>query len=234
MSTTVGAMRVEQLKRELADAEAAQQVKKTPASELVEADKAVNEAQRLVTVNKARLAEEIARLEALSKEGALIPQGMSGMRSNHDVKVQKAHQAVRELTVESEKLALEFTKKQSALGQIVKQIAEDPAYKTVREKQRGLVAEATKLASTLFKVPLDDVSSVLNKISILLEAETRLIGDARSTLRDAGLPEIKPLLPRFVQRVTPQAVLDALSVLRTEAFEAVRQVTEMASRDVLR
>ena len=116
----------------------------------------------------------------------------------------------------------------------MKQIAEDPAYKTVREKQRGLVAEATKLASTLFKVPLDDVGSVLNKISILLEAETRLIGDARSALRDAGLPEIKPLLPRFVQRVTPQAVLDALSVLRTEAFEAVRQVTEMASRDVLR
>jgi DNA repair exonuclease SbcCD ATPase subunit len=235
MTTTVADMRVEQLRKELADAEAAQQAKKTLASELAEADAAVNEASHLVTINQARLAEKIAGLEALSKEGALIPQGMSGMRSNHDVKVQKAHQAVRELTVESEKLALEFTKKQSALGQIVKQIAEHPAYKAVRQKQRELVAEATKLASTLFKVPLDDLNSVLRKISLLSEAENRLISDARSALRDAGLPEIKPLLARFVQRVTPQVVLDALPGLRTETVEAVRQVTETASReDVLR
>jgi ABC-type transporter Mla subunit MlaD len=219
----------------LADAEAAQQAKKSIVSELAEADAAVNEASHLVTINQARLAEKIAGLEALSKEGALIPQGMSGMRSNHDVKVQKAHQAVRELTVESEKLALEFTKKQSALGQIVKQIAEHPAYKAVRQKQRELVAEATKLASTLFKVPLDDLNSVLRKISLLSEAENRLISDARSALRDAGLPEIKPLLARFVQRVTPQVVLDALPGLRTETVKAVRQVTETASReDVLR
>ena len=234
MTATVADMRVEQLRKELADAEAAQQVKKTPASELVEADKAANEASRLVTINQARLAEEIAGLEALSKEGALIPQGMSGMRVNHDAKTQRANQVVRELTVEGDRLAGELRKKQYALGQIVKQIAEHSAYKAVREKQRGLITEATKLASTLFKVPLNDLDSMLRKISTLSEAEDRLIGDARSALRDAGLPDIKPLLARFVLQVTPQAVLDALPVLRTEAFEAVRQVTEMASRDVLR
>jgi hypothetical protein len=234
MSTTVGAMRVEQLKRELADAEAAQQAKKTIVSELAEADNAVNEAQRLVTINQARLAEEVAVLEGLSKEGASIPQGLSGMRVNHDLKSQRVNQSVHELTVERDKLAGELSKKQCALGQIVKQIAEHPAYKAVREKQRGLVVEATKLASTLFKVPLDDLSSVLRKISLLSEEENRLISDARSSLRDGGLPDAKPLLARFVQRVTPQDVLDALPRLRTETFEATRQVTETASRDVLR
>jgi hypothetical protein len=233
MTTTVAEMKVQQLRKELADAEAAQQVKKTLTSELADGDAAVNEAQRLVTVNAARLAEEVAGLDVLSKEGALI-QGMSGLRVNHDAKTRRANQTVRELTVESEKLALDLRKKQSALGQIMKQVAEHPAYRAVREKQCGLVADATKLASALFKVPLDDLNSVLRKISILSEAENRLIGDARSALRDAGLPDIKPLLARFVQRVTPQAVLDALPGLRTENFEAIRQITEIASRDVLR
>ncbi len=234
MSTTVGAMRVEQLKRELADAEAAQQVKKTLTSELAEADNAVNEAQRLVTINQARLAEELAVLEGLSKEGASIPQGLSGMRVNHDLKSQRVNQSVHELTVERDKLAGELSKKQYALGQIVKQIAEHPAYKAVREKQRGLVAEATELASTLFKVPLDDLSSVLRKISLLSEAENRLIGGARSALRDAGLPDIKPLLARFIQQITPQQLIDAIPYARTQARTAIDQVIESASRDVLR
>ena len=69
---------------------------------------------------------------------------------------------------------------------------------------------------------------------MLSEAENRLISDARSALRDGGVPEVKPLLARFTQSVTPQAVLAALPGLRTETVEAVRQVTETASRDVLR
>ena len=234
MSTTVGAMRVDQLRRELADAEAAQQAKKTIVSELAEADAAVNEAQRLVTINKARLAEELAVLEGLSKEGASIPQGLSGMRVNHDLKSQRVNQSVHELTVERDKLAGELSKKQHALGQIVKQIAEHPAYKAVREKQRGLVVEATELASTLFKVPLDDLSSVLRKISVLSEAENGLISGARSALRDAGLPDIKPLLARFIQQITPQQVIDAIPYARTQARTAIDQVIESASRDVLR
>jgi hypothetical protein len=234
MSTTVGAMRVEQLKRELADAEAAQQVKKTLTSELADADAAVNEAQRLVTINQARLDEELAVLEGLSKEGASIPQGLSGMRVNHDLKSQRVNQSVHELTVERDKLAGELSKKQCALGQIVKQIAEHPAYKAVREKQRGLVVEATKLASTLFKVPLDDLNSVLRKISVLSEAENRLIGDARAAIRDGGLPDVKPLLARFIQQITPQQLIDAIPYARTQARTAIDQVIESASRDVLR
>jgi hypothetical protein len=234
MSTTVGAMKVEQLKRELADAEAAQQAKKTIVSELAEADAAVNEAQRLVTVNAARLAEEIAGLDALSKEAASIPQGLSGMRVNHDLKSKRVNQSVHELTVERDKLAGELSKKQCALGQIIKRISEHTEYRDVHEKQRRLVAEATELASTLFDVPLAHLNSVLRKISLLSETENGLISDARSSLRDGGLPDIKPLLARFVQRVTPQDVLDALPRLRTETFEASRQVTEAASRDVLR
>jgi len=234
MSTTVGAMRVDQLRRELADAEAAQQAKKTIVSELAEADAAVNEAQRLVTINKARLAEELAVLEGLSKEGASIPQGLSGMRVNHDLKSQRVNQSVHELTVERDKLAGELSKKQHALGQIVKQIAEHPAYKAVREKQRGLVVEATKLASTLFKVPLDDLNSVLRKISVLSEAENRLLSDARAAIRDGGLPEVKPLLARFMQQITPQQLIDAIPYARTQTRTAIDQVIESASRDVLR
>jgi hypothetical protein len=233
MSTTVGAMRVEQLKRELADAEAAQQVKKTIASELAEADAAVNDASRLAALNKARLAEEIAGLDALSKEGALI-QGMSGMRVNHDAKTQWANQAVRELEVERDRLADELRKKQYAVGQVIKQIAEHPAYKAVREKQRGLVAEATKLAANLLKVPLNDLDSVLKQISLLSQAEDRLISNSRTALRDGGLPDAKPLLASFTQRVTPHVVIDALTGIGKENRDAVRQVMEMASRDVLR
>jgi|HubBroStandDraft_1064217.scaffolds.fasta_scaffold05247_5 hypothetical protein len=234
MSTTVATTRVEQLKRELADAEAAaQQVKKTVASELAEADKAVNEAQRLVTINKARLAEEVAALEELSKEGASI-QGLSGLRVSHDLKTQRVNQFVHELEVERDRLAGELRNKKSALDQIVKQITEDTTYKAVREKQRGLVAEATKLAASLLKVPLTDLDSVLRQISLLSEAENTLISDSRSALRDGGLPDVKPMLASFVLRVAPQAVFDVLPGIGKENREAIRQVTEMASRDVLR
>ena len=95
MTASVAELKIGQLRKELADAEAAQQVKKTVASELAEADKAVNEAQRLVNISKTRLAEEVAVLEGLSKEGALIPQGLDGARAKHDVKTQRAHQSVR-------------------------------------------------------------------------------------------------------------------------------------------
>jgi hypothetical protein len=232
MTATVAEMKVQQLKRELADAEAAHQVTKTLTSELAEADKALGEAQRLVTLNQLRLDEAVAGLEALSKES--IPQGMSQLRSNNDVRTQQANRAVRELTIESDSLAGELRKKQLAVGLIVKKIEESQAYKTVREKQRGLVAEATKLAPNLLKVPLNDLDSVLKQISILSEAENRLISNARSALCDGGLPGVKPLLALFLQQVTPRAVLDALPGIGKENREAIRQVTEIASRDVLR
>jgi hypothetical protein len=97
-----------------------------------------------------------------------------------------------------------------------------------------LVVEATKLASTLFKVPLDDLKSELRKISLLSEAENRLISDARAAIRDGGLPEVKPLLARFMQQITPQQLIDAIPYARTQARAAIDQVTESTSRDVLR
>jgi chromosome segregation ATPase len=227
-------LRKEQLKAELATLETAEQRATTLASQLAEADVAVNAASQLVTVNKSRLAEEVAELEALSREAAFVPQGMSGMRANHDIKTQRIDRTIGELTAERDRLEGELRKKQLALGKIVEQIAEHPAYKAVREKQRGLVKEATGLASTLFKVPLDDLSSVMRTISIFSEAENRLISDARSALRDGGLPDIKPLLVRFIQQITPQQLIDAIPYARTQARNAMDQVTESASRDVFR
>jgi myosin heavy subunit len=234
MTITVAELRIGHLKKELADAEAAQQVKKTLASELAEADKAVSEVQRLVTINRSRLAEEIAGLEALSKGAALIPQGMSKLRGDHDLKAQRVNQSVHELTVEADKLEAELRTKQRALGQVEKKIAEHPTYKAARQKQRELVTQATELAPNLLKVPLNDLDSVLKQISILSEAENRLISNARYALRDAGLPDIRPLLAMFIQQVSPQVVLDTLPVLRAEAVKAITRVTEMASRGVVR
>jgi hypothetical protein len=230
--TTVAELRKEQLKAELASLETQERQKKTIASEFGEADAAVNEASRLVRVNALRLSEEVTRLDALSKQG--VPQGMSLLRSNNDVIMQQINQSIHELTVESDRLTGELNKKKHALGLIVKQIAEHPAYSAVRQKQRDLVAEATKLASTLFKVPLADMGSILKKISLLSEAENKLISDARSALRDGGLPEVKPVLGRFIQQITPQQLMDALPNARTQVTEAVDRVTEFTSRDVLR
>jgi hypothetical protein len=234
MCTSTSALRIEQLKQELRKEEAAVTATKTLASELAEADKAVNEGQRQVRVNKARIAEEVAVLEGLSKEGALIPQGMSGVRVNHDLKTQRVNQSIHELTVESDRLAGELSKKEYAFGKIEKKIAEHPVYRAVRQKQRELVAEATKLASTLLQLPLSDMSPALNEISVLAEAEGRLINNALGTLRENGLPDLRRLLVSFTQRVTPLAVLDVLPGIVKENREAIRQVTEMASRDVLR
>jgi chromosome segregation ATPase len=230
----IAELRKEQLKAELATLETAEQRAKTLASQLAEADVAVNAAAQLVSINKTRLAEGIAELEALSKEAAFIPQGMSGMRANHDILTQRVDRTIGELTAERDRLEGELRKKQFALGKIVEQIAEHPAYKSVREKQRGLVTEATKLASTLFQVPLNDVSSAVRKISLLADAENQLLSNGRGALRENGLPDIKPLLTRFGQQITPQQLLDAMPNARTQVREGVNQVTEFVSRDVLR
>jgi hypothetical protein len=227
-------MKIEQLRNELADAEAAQQVKKTILSELNDAEGAVNEARRLVQLNRQSLAESLAGLEALAREATFIPPGMSGMRSQNDQKTLQAHQAVNTLTVERDKLASELSKKEFALEKIVKQIAEHPAYKAVREKQRHLVAEATKLASSLFTVPLDDLKSVLNKIETFANAEKQLLNGALGALRTDGLPDLKPVLARFVQEVTPDAILDTLPGARAQVRQAVSKITEQVSRPVQR
>jgi len=227
-------LRKEQLKAELATLETAEQRAKTLASQLADADAAVGAASQLVRVNKARLAEGIAELEALSKEAAFIPQGMSGVRANHDIRTQRVDRTVGELTTERDRLEGELRKKQYDLGKIVDHIQAHPAYKSVREKQRGLVTDATKLASTLFKIPLDDLNSVLRKISLLADAENQLLSNARGALRENGLPDIKPLLTRFGQQITPQQLLDAMPNAWTQVLNAVDQVTEFVSRDVLR
>ncbi len=231
--STAAELRKEQLKAELAVLETEEQQKKTLTAELIEAETAANEARRLSQINKQKLAEALAGLEELSREAGLIPQGLSAMRTKMDLRKQQAHQAVNELTVERDKLESEFNKKKFALNKIVEQIAEHPAYKAAREKQRFLVTEATTLAKSVFSASLNEVPAVLKKIEILADAENQLLGNARGALRDAGLPDIKPLLTRFVQRVVPRQLMDAIPGARTEVFDAVKHVTEQVSRPVL-
>jgi len=193
MTASVAELKIGQLRKELADAEAAQQVKKTVASELAEADKAVNEAQRLVNISKTRLAEEVAVLEGLSKEGALIPQGLDGARAKHDVKTQRAHQSVSRTYRRTRPARRRIQQKRIRAWTDRKAKSPNTRHTSPCGKNSvGWSQKQPKLASTLFKVPLDDLSSVLRKISMLSEAENRLISDARSALRDGGLPEVKP------------------------------------------
>jgi hypothetical protein len=234
VTATVAELKIEQLKRELAEAEAAQQVKQTIVSELAEAEAAANEARRLVQLNKQLLAEAVAGLETLNREGTFIPQGMSGTRSQNDKRTQQASQAINVLTIERDKLANDLGKKEGALKKIVDRIAEHPAYKAVREKQRWLVAEATKLAASIFTVPLDEVRALLRKIAALADAERGLLNSALGALRESGLPDVKPALTRFLQEVTPDAVLDALPGARAQVSQAVTNVTERVSRPVQR
>lgn len=227
-------LRKEQLKTELASLETAEQRAKTLASQLADADAAVNAASQLVALNKARLAEGIAELEGLSKQAAFIPQGMSGTRANHDLRTQRVDRTVGELTAERDQLKSELNKKQYALGKILEQIQVHPAYKSARAEQRKLIAEATKLAATLFQAPLNDLSSILSKISLLADAEQKLLSNEISTLRASGLPDVRPALARFLQQVTPHAVLDALPDARSQVFAAITQINELASREVVR
>jgi chromosome segregation ATPase len=233
MTATVAKLRKAQLKAELAVLEAEEQHKKTLAAELIEAETAANEARRLAQINKQQLADAVSSLESLGNEEKLIPPGMSGLRTKLDSRRQEAQQEIHRLTVERDKLACELSKKEFAFGKIVEQISENPAYKAVREKQRHLVAEATKVASSLFTVPLDDLRSVLNRIATLADAERKLLNNALGALRAEGLPDLKPLLARFVQQVTPHAILEALPGARTQVFEAITQINELASRRVV-
>jgi hypothetical protein len=227
-------LRKEQLKAELATLETAEQRAKTLASQLAEGDVAVNAASQLVNVNKAKLADAIAELEALSKEGLLIPQGMSGMRANHDIRTQRVDRTIGELSAEHDRLEGELSKKKYVLGKIVEQVAEHPIYKTTVAKQRALIAQAVEIVESLFTVSLNDVRSVVAKLSQLADAENRLLDTALPALREAGLPEIKRTLARFVQQVTPHAVLDALLDARSQVLAAITQINELASREVVR
>jgi hypothetical protein len=157
---------------------------------------------------------------------------MSGTRSQYDKRTQQAQQEVYRLTVERDKLAGELSKKEFALRKIVEQIAEHPAYKAVREKQRFLATEATKLASRMFDGPLDEVGSILNKIAALADGEQRLLNSALGAFRAEGLPDLKPSLTRFLQEVTPQEILDALPGVRAQIRRAVARFTEQVSRPV--
>jgi hypothetical protein len=95
MTGTVAEMKIKQLRKELADVEAAQQVRRTLTSELSEAESEVIEARRLVQLNKLLLAEAVAGVEALTREATFIPPGMSGMRTQND---QKTQQHVKKFT----------------------------------------------------------------------------------------------------------------------------------------
>jgi hypothetical protein len=232
--STAAELRKEQLKAELAVLETEEQQKKTLASELIEAENAANEASRLVQLNKLRLAEQTENLEQLSRDAAKMPQGMSGSRSKNDVQTQQTHQAISTFTVEGQKLEGELRKKECALGKIVERIAEHPAYKAVHDKQRWLVTEATKLARSIFSVPLDEVAAVLKKIETLADAENSLITSTRGALRSDGLPDLRPKLARFLQEIRPDAILESLPGARTQVFEAVNKINEHVSRQVLR
>ncbi len=98
----------------------------------------------------------------------------------------------------------------------------------------SIVTEATTLAKSIFTVPLNELASVLKKIDALADAENQLLSNALGALRADGLPDLKPILTRFIQEVRPDAILDALPGARAHVFQAVHKITWQVSRRVQR
>lgn len=225
-------MRIEELKTELRAAEAALATAKTLDSGFNETRNDVNRAQQLLNLADQRLREAVSGAESLALEAAAIPYVFPEKRNEKDNDVRKQRAAVHDLEVKRNAAELDLRSTRAAHEMIKSKIADHPQYASVRKKQGELVAQATKLARSLFSVPLDELGAVLNKLSLVADAERDLIESTRVALRECGLPEIRMLLGAFVAMVTPQFA-DQIPVARTYAYERVKQVEEFASRTVL-
>lgn len=234
MTATVAEMKIQQLKRELADAEAAQQVKKTIASELTEAAAAEAEASRLARINATSIEQATADLESLRAARDNTPFEFGELRAKKSNEFKNAEDNLRLLQVAAPELAKELQKKRLARMAIEETIAAHPIYQGIRKRQRELVEQAAKLIESLFETTLNQWPRILDLVEKTEEAENDLISHSMSELSAAGLPEISPVLRGFFQQAVPHTIVAAIPHERTHAYQEIARICDLASRGMVR
>lgn len=222
------------LKKELADAEKELVATKTIAVELKEADAVVAEARRLVRINEIRLAEALQGIEAASFAADRTYPGPYGEKQEAARRrVLLAKETAQTLIDEKNVLAADLQNKESDRAAIEMRIAEHPVYKETRVHQRKIVAQAIALARSFFTTPLDDLAEIPGKIQAVARAERDLLDSVRVSLRDAGIPEINPVLQYFAGQTAP-IFLDQIPNAQSAANGVISKIEELVSRAMVR
>jgi hypothetical protein len=234
MTATVAEMKIQQLKRELADAEAAQQAKKTIASELTEARAAEAEASRLVRINATSIEQATADLESLRAARDNTPLEFGELRAKKSNDFKNAEDNLRLLQVAAPELAKKLQEKRLARMALDERIAAHPIYQGIRKRQRELVEQAAALVSSLFETTVSYWSRVLDLIDRTEQAENDLISQSMPDLSAAGLPEISPVLRGFFQQAVPHRIVTAIPEERACAFREIARVRDLVSRGMVR
>jgi len=234
MSTNIAALRIEQLKTELRKEEAALNQKNTLASELNAAHAAEVEASRLARLNATNITQAAEGLELLRSERDMTPYQFVELRAKRDNEFKNAQDDLLRLQAEAHELAKKLTEKRSARAALEERIAVHPVYKSVRERQRELVEQATKLVESLFDISLNQWPRVLDIIEKTERAEDSLILASIPELSAAGLPEVGRVLHGFFQQAVPHTILSAIPHERTRAFQEIARVRGLASRGMVR
>jgi hypothetical protein len=234
MSTSMSALRIEQLKTELQKEEAALNATKTLASELNAARAAEAEASRLERVNALDIEKEIENLNVLRSARDTTPFQFVELRARKESEFKIAEGNLRRLQAETPELVKKLTEKRSARAALEERIAVHPIYKSVRERQRELVEQATKLVESLFDTTLNQWPRVLDIIEKTERAEDSTILASIPELSAAGLPEIGRVLHGFFQQAVPHTILSAIPHERTRAFQEIARVRALASRGMVR
>jgi hypothetical protein len=222
-------MRANDLRKQLEQAEAEARAKSVPLSKLDQARCDLHEAERLVTLNRGQQSEieqQIASLEFnFRRTDPLFQEKRASIRGE----AQNWQDKVRKLAVECEKLERDVNLKKIALHDEQEAISKNSTYTKVRDEQKKIVLEATRLANLVFEIPLKDLRPVFIKIDNLIAAENKIVTGGRAELRSAGLPEISHLLPDFfVQAVPREELLRILDHRNTERW--IVHLREMAER----
>jgi len=232
--STIVELRKEQLKAELASLEHEEQRKKTLASELTTAYAAEAEASRLERLNASNITQATEGLELLRSERDTTPFQFSELRAKKENEFNNAQDNLLRLQAETPELAKKLTEKRSARAALEERIAAYPVYKSVRERQRELVEQATKLVESLFGTALDQWPRVLDMIEKTERAEDSLILASIPELSAAGLPEIGRVLHGFFQQAVPHTILSVIPHERTRAFQEIARVRGLTSRGMVR
>jgi hypothetical protein len=230
MSTNMAALRIEQLKTELRKEEAALNQKNTLASELNVAHAAEVEASRLARLNATNITQAAEGLELLRSERDTTPYQFVELRAKKENEFKNAQDDLLRLQAEAPELAKKLAEKRSARAALEERISKHPIYKSIRERQRELVEQATKLVESLFGTALDQWPRVLDIISRTEQAENDLIAQSLPELSVAGLPEIARVLNGFFRQAVPHTILSAIPHERTRAFQEITRVRGLASR----
>src|ERR1700733_1141911 len=234
MSTSISALRIEQLKTELRKEEAALSATKTLASELNAACAAEAEAVRLERVYALDIERLTSSLEFLRTERDAIPWQFEELRAKKNKEFKEAENNILRLQVEAAELAKKPHEKRLVRVALEEKIAAHPIYKGIRDRQRDLVEQAAKMVELLFESTLDHWPRVLDRIERAERAEDSLILASIPELIAAGLPEIGRVLHGFFQQAVPHTILSAIPHERTRAFQEIARVRGLTSRGIVR